>query len=100
MTMLQRLKSLDLDRIDVDEAIALATFAGLLVEGHVMRGLEAPEWLLDSKNLLEKEIKARHRDKLEKDLKETEAALETLKTAAEKREDLKAKAERLKAALG
>ena len=56
--MLQRLRNLDMDRIDVDEAVALATFGRQLQEGYGARNLEMPEWLVVNVTALENEIKA------------------------------------------
>jgi hypothetical protein len=97
--MLDKLKHLDLDRIDVDEAVALATFGDQLIAGYTGRSLEVPQWLVDNTRELNREIKNRHKDNLEKALRETELQLDALKSRDEKREDLKAKADRLKAAL-
>lgn len=98
--MLEQLKSFNLDRIDLDEMVALFAFGENLkaVYGNML--LEVPEWVIDNVATLQKEIHSRRRDNLEKELKKAQASLETLKTADEKRLDLRAKIERLQAALG
>ena len=96
---LQHLKSFDPARYDLDELVALKSAAAALTATYTSLGLETPEWLGDTNEALDKEIKARSRDMLEKELRETESRLESLKTADEKRTDLKAKQERLRAKL-
>jgi spore cortex formation protein SpoVR/YcgB (stage V sporulation) len=63
-------------------------------------GLETPEWLLDSQTAIDKAAESRVRDQMEKELRETEARMEALKSADEKRSELKEKQARLKAKLG
>lgn len=97
--MLEKLKGFEAERHDLDELVVLLAFAMSLGSTYQALQLEEPEWLKDSRAAIEKEIKARTRDMLEKDLRETEARLEGLKTADEKRKDLREKAERLRAQL-
>lgn len=98
--MLEKLKHLDLDKLDIDQAVSLVAFGDMLIYTYEKRELEVPQWLTDNVRELNREITARHRDNLEKALKETDAGLEALKTQGEKREDLKARQERLRKALG
>ena len=97
--MLNALKHLDLYRIDVDEAVYLVTLGENMKAQYTGRGLETPQWLTDNVKELNREIRNRHRDNLEKALKEATAGLESLKTQSEKRGDLKATVERLTKAL-
>ena len=97
--MLEKLKRLDLNKVDLEEAIALVTFGETMVDGFTTRGLEVPGWLTDNVRELNREIRNRQRDNLEMALRETDAQLESLKTASEKRADLQARRERLKQAL-
>jgi hypothetical protein len=89
----------NLTRPDFDELMALRAFATTLALTYGDLELEQPEWLAEAKAALDKEIHGRNRDNLERELKETESRLEALKSADEKRMDLKAKAERLKSKL-
>ena len=98
--MLDRLKHLDLDRIDVDEAVYLVTLGESMKAQYTGRGLETPEWLVQNTKELDREIRNRQRDNLEKAKKETIAALDALKTPTQRREELQAKLERLNQALG
>src|SRR5574341_211588 len=99
-SMLDKLKNLNLNRSEVDELVALHAFGAGLVGAFGTLDLESPQWLQDSMAMLTKEIKARHEDALEAQLKETESQLDALKTADEKRQDLRAQAARLRAKLG
>ena len=98
--MLEQLRNFNLDRIDLDEMVALFAFGENLkvVYGNLL--LEVPEWVTDNVATLQKEIHSRRRDSLEKELKKAQASLESLKTADEKRQDIRAKIERLQTALG
>jgi DNA anti-recombination protein RmuC len=97
---IEALKSFDPVRYDLDEMLSLRAYATSLEAQYAEMGLEAPEWLKDVHEKLTKEIKTRTRDAIEKELRETETRLESLKTAEEKRTDLRAKADRLRARLG
>lgn len=98
--MLDKLKRFDPEAGDIDEAIALAAFARILTFEYQTRGLETPTWVSEKRQDLDGEITRRHRDYLIKELRAEESRLEGLKTAAEKREDAKARIDRLKLALG
>lgn len=98
--MFKELKGLALERLDVDEMVALWAFGSTMIKAYVDHAMENPEWLEVNMAELEKEIRARSRDNLERALKETNAQLDALRTAQEKREDLKLRQERLKAKLG
>lgn len=94
--MLEKLKGFEAERHDLDELVVLMAFAASLAAQYTALGLEQPEWLNDSKAALEKEIKSRTHDMIVKELKETEARLEGLKSTTERREELTAKAARLR----
>lgn len=100
MTVVEKLKGLNLDRIEFDEALELYAHAGMIGAAYSDFAAEPPEWLLEAKASLSKHIKERRRDAIAHELKLTDAALNGLKTAEEKRAELRAKAERLKAQLG
>lgn len=97
--MFDKLRHLDLDRLDVDEAVALVSFGEVLQAAYATRGLETPQWLVDNVRELNREIRNRHRDNLEKAKRETLAELEALKSRDERRGDLKSKLDRLNTAL-
>jgi hypothetical protein len=97
--MLEKLRSFDVDRLDVEEAIALSAFARSLKSEYEALGGEAPEWLDNRTRELRREIRARQQDGIEKRLHEAQARLEALKPAAERREELQAEIDKLKASL-
>lgn len=98
--MMEQLRTLNLDRVDLDDAIGLLTFAKQAKATYVEMGLEAPAWFADKVAGLEAYIKQRRVENLTKAAKEIEAELGKLKTAEEKRSDLRARLEQIKAALG
>lgn len=98
--MLEKLKALNLDRMDVDEAIELVTFGRVAEKTYSDYQVPSPEWLKDSIAALDGEIKRRRRDMLEARLKEVKARQTALKSREEKKAELDAELERLNAALG
>jgi hypothetical protein len=88
------------DGLQLDEAVALLGFA------HTMKGTfeatvgEVPQWLSDSINALDKEVKSRAQDALERRLKELQIQEDRLKSAEEKRADIAKEKERLLKKLG
>lgn len=87
--MLNQLKSLDTERINLEELVALSAFAkGLRAEfDHV--NAEVPEWLDQRARELAREIRSRLADSVDKKLREAKARLEALKPADQKRAELK-----------
>lgn len=100
MNLVTELKQLNTDHGDVDELIALKAGADGMVATYAGFQLDQPQWLADARENLDREIKARHRDQLEKELREAERDAEGLKSATERREENAARIAKLKAALG
>lgn len=98
--MLQELKTLNLDRLGVEEAMAHLMFARQLQGTYTLESMVEPEWLINIISSLEKEVRARRRDNLEKALRQKQLELEGLKTAAEKRTEAQREIERLQRLLG
>jgi len=96
--MLRAFRELEVDGNDIDELIVLERFGKGLATGYTEHALDVPEWVSDKLTALGKEIKARRADAIAREIKLTEGRLEALKTADEKRVDLRAKLERLRAA--
>lgn len=99
-TMLERLRGLDTETLSPDEMIELRLYARQIEGEYRTQGYEVPEWLKERAQLLDRDIAAKRTDALMKRLRELEAQEQTLKTAAEKRQDLQAERERINAALG
>lgn len=97
--MLNSLKRLNVDTVDMDEALALRAFAKSLVAEYESALIPAPEWLTDAMRRLNVEIANRRRDVLELRLKEINREAAGLMTAAEKREKLAAEKTALEAQL-
>lgn len=100
MSMLNALKTFDPESTPVEELVALVAFGQGLTVTYTNLGLEAPDWIGEKVADVEKAVRDRYRDAQLRELKETEARLEALKSTEEKRGDLQAKRERLKKALG
>lgn len=98
--MLEKLRAFNPDRTDVDELVELVVSGKALATAYREYLLPTPEWLGETILSVEKEIKDRRKDSLAKALKSAESRLETLKSAEEKRGDIKVEIERLRAALG
>lgn len=99
MEYLQMLRSFDADRYSLDELLALYTQAEQLAAAYKIHGMEVPEWLSEASASISDAAHARGRDAMEKELKETNARLDALKTADERRGELREKAERLRSKL-
>ena len=93
--MLERLKNLNLEGLDIDEAIALSGFARGMKAEYDALSLETPEWLDTRIREVRREIKSRTADMFEKRLREAKARYETLKPTAERRDEVKAEIEKL-----
>lgn len=93
--MLNQLKTFDADRMDVDEMVALHTFARILRAEYDHMNLDVPEWLDDQTRALRLAIKAKTQDFIAKRLKEAKARLNSLRTTEERRNDLKSEVDKL-----
>lgn len=98
MQQLQQLKGFDPTQHNVEEMICLLALANGMIGVYIKFG-EVPDWLTEKRDSLEKSVENATRDELERQLKETEGRIEALKSADDKRSDLKDKAARLKAKL-
>jgi hypothetical protein len=97
--MLARLKNIasQIDGIDLDEAISLVAFGKVLSAEYAEFEMETPEWLTEALTSLKREIGVRRLDAIEREIKDADSRLEALKSADEKRTDLRAKKDRLEA---
>jgi hypothetical protein len=98
--MLEKLKQLNCDRLDLDEAVALHAFAGVMETSFAGFGVASPKWLTDAQRALDEEIRRRARDDLMARLARAKARKEALKTEAQKRADVDGEIAALEAALG
>lgn len=93
--MLEALKNLNLERMDLDDAVSLSAFARTLKAEYEHCGAEAPQWLDDKTRELRSEIRDRLRDSVQKRLREAKSRLESLATPEEKRDRLRKEIEDL-----
>jgi hypothetical protein len=98
--LLERLRNLNIDRIDIDDAIELVTFGRVAETTYSGYQVPTPAWLKDSITALDGEIKSRRRDMLLARQKEIAARLSALKTRDEKKAELEAEQAKLNDALG
>lgn len=99
MEMFEKLRNLNIDRLSVDEAVFLLTSAKTFAAGYAEIGIPVPEWLGDNIRSLEKDVKSRQRDEMERRLREAKTRRNSLRTAEEKRKDIDEEIARLEAAL-
>jgi ABC-type uncharacterized transport system involved in gliding motility auxiliary subunit len=85
---LSDLKNFDVNRLEINELIALSAFAQTLHQAYEVHQVPEPEWFQLSIKALRREIKSRRLDSLESELRAKKARLETLKPAEEKRTSL------------
>lgn len=99
MGMLSEFKQYTPSEDTVENMLTYHAFGVGVSASYTEFGLEPPDWLTEKLAMLGREIKVKQRDELERELKKAELALDSLKTAEEKRGDLRAKIERLKSKL-
>lgn len=98
--MYQKLKNLDVEKTDLDEQVFLLATAEQVKGKYEVLLLPVPDWLENASKLLKLEIDLRRKDMLAKRKRELENGLAALRTAEEKRADMRAELERLTAQLG
>lgn len=85
-TMLDRLKTLNIDAMSLEEAIELSAFARSLQSEFAQQQVTVPEWLDSRMKELSREIKTRNADALEKRLRELKGKREGLEDANTRRQ--------------
>jgi vacuolar-type H+-ATPase subunit I/STV1 len=100
MTILQELRTLQADNVQPEDIVATLAIAKAIRKEFEESGalVEAPAWLDDKIRSLQRELKLRTADVLEKRLADVRAKRDSLKTAEERRRDLDAEAERIQKA--
>lgn len=99
-TMIEKLKNWNVAAGDVDEAVELYAIGIAVVTAYNTLSITTPSWLEEKLRDVESEVKRRARDEKVRRLKEAQLKLNSLKTAEEKRGELKAEIEKLTAELG
>ncbi len=98
--MTGQLRSLNINRLDLDSAVELSTYAGSLREGYKQHQIASPEWLDDAIRQLDRYIGDQTRDKMEMELRELAQAEAADRTVGERREARAARRAELEAKLG
>lgn len=89
--MLQELKGLDLDRIDIEDAVACSFFAKGLAEHFKGHKLPEPLWLQEKTAELNAYIGLKRKDILARERKALQTEADRLRTPQERREDISAR---------
>ena len=97
--MLETFKNFVIDRLDMEELIALSAFGRQLRAEYESVNVDVPTWVGDNLRTLRREIASRNADSLEKTLREKKARLESLKPAEERRKELQAEIDALQSKL-
>lgn len=97
--MYDKLRAVQIDRIDLHEAVALASYAQTLKSAFEHRQIDVPEWLADSARTLDAEVGSRLRDARLKRLREAKNRLSALATPDQKRAALEKEIAALEAAV-
>lgn len=100
MSLMARLQSLNLNKLELDEAIELSTSAEALRVGYQRHNVSSPVWLDDAIRTLDRYITDRTRDTMEMELRELAAQDAADMSASERREQRKARRAAIEARLG
>jgi hypothetical protein len=98
--LMARLHNLNLNKLELDEAIELSTQAEALREGYKRHQLSSPVWLDDAIRMIDRYIGDRTRDTMEMELRELAQADAADLTSAERRDQRKARRAELESKLG
>lgn len=98
--MLEKLKNLNLDRMDLDEAVALVALGRMTQSGYKQFDVTPPHWLNDAIDMVEAEVLRRRREMLAARKKEIAAQLTALESPTERRRKLEAEQARIEQQLG
>lgn len=96
--MFEQLKNLNLDRMELDEAIGLYAYGKHLQGTYAEFSIDPPSWLTINLKSLSREIQSRDADRKEKLLSELRSRRDALRTPDEKRKELDEKIAALEAA--
>ena len=101
MPNLERLKGLNVDKLlNLDECVAAYVDATQMACGFEELGMDNPDWLNKSTDIIKAEIDRRTREDNMRMLKEVEAELEGLRTHGERRSAAQDRLAQLQKALG
>ena len=98
--MLEQFKTFNKDRLDLDEMVALAAYGRNLRDEYERQRVDEPEWVGHQLKVLRHEIAAKVADKIEARKNQLKSQLKSLRTPAERREDLEKELAALEAPVG
>lgn len=87
MNTMERLKRLSAEGMDFDDAVALYADAKILAGAYAEFGATPPAVVTDGIRVLDRAIREKMRDELERKLSAVKSRRDRLKTAAEQREE-------------
>lgn len=99
MLLRSKICELNLDSIDMDEAIEALAISKVFKVEYETNQLPIPDWLAVRVEELTREVKSRHRDYLERALKNARARAEALKSREQKVTDVQSEIAELENAL-
>lgn len=97
--MLLEIRKIDIDSIDLDEAVAALAFVKMIHAEYATLKAPPPPWLSDKLDELSRNVKQRHRDYLERALRVAKQKAEAFQTREEKLSQVTAEINSLEAAL-
>lgn len=100
MEILDTLKRVNIDGVDLEKAIALLAFGRTLQAEYAELELETPDWLNVRLRELRREINTRVADAKEKRLSELKSRRETLETPEVRRKKIDAEIKKLEQEVG
>ena len=86
--MLSEFKSFNKDRLDLDDMVGLAAYGRLLRAEYEAQKVDEPEFVDTQLKTLRREIQSKMDDKREARRRQIKSQLQSLKTPAERREEL------------
>jgi hypothetical protein len=97
--MLEQLRQVNVDRLELDGLVALSAFAKGLGDEYKRLKIDPPEWVVNSTETVAVEIKSRIRADLIRRQRQARQQLELLKTPTEKKASLRKEIEEIEAQL-
>ena len=98
--MLNELKNLPIDRMEMEQLVALLVFGESLVAGFEANEVDVPEWLKDRVKLLGRQVRDKNEDALRARLRQAQNKLNAMQPEAAKRKALAAEVAALEKKLG
>lgn len=98
--VLDELRTINLGRADLEEAVAALAFGKLVVAEHKSNELEPPEWLKDKVIEIESYVKTKRRESITLALREARLKADRLKSRETKAGEVDAEIKRLESLLG